>query len=376
MFLHSKESGAAFIRVDVAMEAVFPHHLQIWNEPDGGWAFHGGPRGLRAHPLRRLRGNQAQCARGHRRAGGIMRGSDERGGAWLNAAFSTPGVSSWAKFDIAAVHLRGRAAGLAPALPAWREFLRYWRRYVPLWVTEHGYPSDGRWQGDPAFVGGDRGQAAYLSTTLPTLALAGADQVFVTLRDGGGGQFDSEGILEGTGRPGGTLLRKPAWYAVRHAALSWPPPSARVAGGTLKPAGPCARFQSGGDGRDLLRGTPDGDRLEGLRGADRLDGRAADDCLRGGTGDDRLAGGAGNDRLGAAGGADRLSGGDGGDGGDVLRGGRGWDTFDAGSGRDQIEAADGVRETVRCGRGRDTVTADRADRLIGCERVRRRGAYR
>src|SRR3954447_21843585 len=54
-----------------------------------------------------------------------------------------------------------------------------------------------------------------------------------------------------------------------------------------------------------------------------------------------------------------------------LTGGSGKDRIDGGPGADAIDVADGAAETVHCGRGRDRVTADKADRLIGCE-VRRR----
>lgn len=461
MFVHAKESGAAFIRVDVAMESVFPQfaptgtrdwegldevaelsarhglpvlavlqgtprqdascpdepwlerrlcppvdpvgwgdqagaiasryegridHFQIWNEPDGMWAFRGGPEDYARLLSPAYQAVKREAPGATVVLGGMMQSGDA-GRAWLNAAFSTPGVNAAGKFDIAAVHLRGPADGLGPALPVWRDFLRRWSRDVPVWITEHGYPSDHAWQRDPLFTGGLDAQAGYLSRSLPALATAGADQVFVTLRDGGGGEFDSEGILEGIGQPGGTLHRKPAWYAVRQAALSWPPPPPPpVVVAPPEPTGPCARLQSGGAGRDLLRGSADGDRLEGRRGADVLDGLGANDCLTGGLGgdrlngwlgddellagpgDDSLAGGAGNDQLASGGGADRLSGGD---GDDVLRGGSGRDSFSSGAGRDRIEAADGTAERVLCGPGRDTVTADRADRLYGCERVRR-----
>jgi Ca2+-binding RTX toxin-like protein len=73
-----------------------------------------------------------------------------------------------------------------------------------------------------------------------------------------------------------------------------------------------------------------------------LVGLAGDDCLSGGTGNDTLNGGPGNDR------------------------------FDGGAGNDVINSRDNVRESVTCGLGRqDRVTADRLDRLVGCEIVGR-----
>ena len=81
--------------------------------------------------------------------------------------------------------------------------------------------------------------------------------------------------------------------------------------------------------------------LRGTRGRDRLHGTALGDLLLGG--------------------ADR----------DVLTGYEGRDCLAGGSGNDSIRAADGTRDRVNCGSGRDSVRADRSDRLLGCERVRR-----
>ena len=106
--------------------------------------------------------------------------------------------------------------------------------------------------------------------------------------------------------------------------------------------GACANVQTGSARADRLTGLTLGDRLSGLGGNDVLVGRAGDDCLIGGIGDDTLNGGPGNDRL------------------------------DGGAGNDTINSRDGRREAVTCGTGRqDRVTADRLDRLVGCEIVRR-----
>ena len=87
---------------------------------------------------------------------------------------------------------------------------------------------------------------------------------------------------------------------------------------------------------------------------------AGDDCLSGGSGNDTLTGGTGNDTL--AGDA----------GNDTLRGDAGTDRFSGGAGNDTINSRDQRRETVSCGMGRrDRVTADRVDRLVGCEIVKR-----
>jgi Ca2+-binding RTX toxin-like protein len=125
-------------------------------------------------------------------------------------------------------------------------------------------------------------------------------------------------------------------------------------------AGACANVQTGSAGPDRLTGLALGDRLRGLGGNDVLIGLGGADCLTGGAGNDTLAAGAGNDTLA----------GDAGD--DTLRGDSGTDRFAGGAGNDTINSRDGRRETVDCGIGRrDRVTADRVDRLVGCETVRR-----
>jgi len=87
-------------------------------------------------------------------------------------------------------------------------------------------------------------------------------------------------------------------------------------------------------------------------------GTARSDVLVGTGGNDSLSGFDGNDVLRGLAGADSLN------------GGRGTDRLDGGPGNDTIGAKDGARDRVACGAGRDVVTADRADRLVGCEVVR------
>ncbi len=106
--------------------------------------------------------------------------------------------------------------------------------------------------------------------------------------------------------------------------------------------GACANIQVGSAGPDRLTGLTLGDALRGVGGNDVLIGRAGDDCLTGGAGDD------------------------------TLRGDGGLDRFDGGAGNDTINSRDGRRESVTCGTGRqDRVNADRVDRLLGCELIRR-----
>jgi hypothetical protein len=149
----------------------------------------------------------------------------------------------------------------------------------------------------------------------------------------------------------------------------------------------CANPSFGGRDDDVLLGSSFGDRLYGRQGRDLLRGRAGNDCLFGGEGadvldgdggDDTISGGDGRDRLFGGGGNDRLLGGAKGDelhgdaGNDQLFPGTGRDRVWGGAGNDAISARDGSRDVIDCGAGLDRVTADRRDRLRGCERVSRR----
>ena len=92
------------------------------------------------------------------------------------------------------------AAGLTswrPTSTPFKQFLAGWGFSGPLWITEHGYPSDSAFQYDPGYGSGPAAQAAYLTASLPTLLDAGASEVFVTERDNLGGEFGSEGVLGG-----------------------------------------------------------------------------------------------------------------------------------------------------------------------------------
>ena len=121
--------------------------------------------------------------------------------------------------------------------------------------------------------------------------------------------------------------------------------------------------------RESFNGTRGRDRLIGSVRANTIRGRGGDDLILGGGGNDRLFGEAGNDTIDGETGNDLV---DGGTGNDRLAGGDGRDRVKGGAGADRIDVRDGARDTVDCGKGRDRVTADRKDRLKGCERVKRR----
>lgn len=195
-------------------------NFEIWNEPDSNQAFADNPAGYG-----RVLSDSYDAIKARSGATVVLGGtmySASRGQAFLDNVFRTRNADASHKFDIAAMHLRGSVADMLTNMRRRNRFLKAWGRQVPMWVTEHGYPSDRRWQLDLFFRNGDQGQAQYLSESLPALALAGARQIFVTLGDQGPGPFASEGIVSGLGSVLHPFRPKPAWTIVRDAALHWP----------------------------------------------------------------------------------------------------------------------------------------------------------
>jgi hypothetical protein len=193
-------------------------HWEILNEPDGAWAFGGTPEQY-AHMLRA--GYDAIAARVPEAVvamGGVMTPEDP---AWIERVLATPGADAAHAFDIANLHLRGRERALPELLGAWRDRLARDGFAGPVWVTEHGYPADPAYQVDPAFHGGEAAQAAYLTESVLSLAEAGANEIFVTLRDNLDGGFASEGVVAIDDRAPFAVRRKPAFAAVRRLVDLW-----------------------------------------------------------------------------------------------------------------------------------------------------------
>jgi peptidoglycan/xylan/chitin deacetylase (PgdA/CDA1 family) len=189
---------------------------EIWNEPDNGQFFTGTPaqyaQMLRAaHDAIKAIDGQADVL-----LGGI---SNPGGMSWLAAVFAAAGPDAASAFDIANIHERGWLDALGADVGSWERFLAGYGFTGPLWVTEHGYPSDPSAQYDPAYAAGPVSQATYLTASIPTLIDAGANEVLVTERDNLGGQFASEGLLGGdvvdppVAAP--AVVEKPAYAAVQ-----------------------------------------------------------------------------------------------------------------------------------------------------------------
>ena len=194
--------------------------IEVWNEPDGAWAFDGTPeqyagmlKATHTAVKRRFPGVTVLI-------GGAM---SSRSRGWYGRVLAAGAARS---FDVANVHVRGRVDALGPAVGGWRRFFRRHGHRGPLWVTETGYPSDARSQYDARYRGGELAQARYIRAALPTLLRAGAEQIFVTMRDGWRSEFGadsafaSEGVVEMGERAPYTTRRKAAFEVVRSLAAS------------------------------------------------------------------------------------------------------------------------------------------------------------
>jgi hypothetical protein len=198
-------------------------HWEILNEPDAAWAFTGGPEDYArmlsaAHDQIKARVPEARIV-----MGGVEQPETQD---WVQRVFATPGADAARKFDVAAVHLRLRLRDVMPNLAA---DLRAWRQLLaangftgPVWVTEHGYPADPAFQRAPAYQGGDAAQAAFLRDSVRLLTGAGADQVFVTLRDNLWGEYLSEGLVHiDEAQPHYPAARRPAFGVVQELGGGW-----------------------------------------------------------------------------------------------------------------------------------------------------------
>lgn len=188
---------------------------EVLNEPDGRWAYLGAAADYARHLTATAAAIHAANPRARVLLGGVMTLASRR---WLREVFAAACGAARA-IDVATVHVRGRLASLPRVVRRWRAFFARHGARVPLWITEHGYPSDPTQQTDPAYHQGEAAQAAYLVRSLPALLRAGAARVFVTERDNLHGAFASEGLL------GGTVADPP----VAHPVIRWKPSAAAFA---------------------------------------------------------------------------------------------------------------------------------------------------
>jgi hypothetical protein len=192
-------------------------HWEIWNEPDADWAFKGTAEDYARMLSAAYDAIHARVPGARVVLGGVERPRERE---WIERMFATPGTGAARKFDIGALHLRVRLRNEVSDLPdyfrAWRDLLAEHGFRGPVWVTEHGYPADPQFQWDPAYRGGDAAQAEFLRDSITGLSRAGAEQVFVTLRDNLWGEYLSEGIVSiDQADPAHPAVRRPAFETVR-----------------------------------------------------------------------------------------------------------------------------------------------------------------
>ena len=196
-------------------------HFEILNEPDLGKFFYGNVEQYGAMLNAAADGIHAANPDAKVLLGGISGVSDT---AFTDRLFaSNPSLAS--KIDISNIHLRSSAWGAGKIVKRWKEYFVAHGVKGPLWLTEFGYPSDSLFQFDINYRGGEQQQADFLKDVLPRVLAAGADMIFVTAREWGGGQFASEGILDTpdplTAFP--AVRRKPAFQVVKAAAANLQP---------------------------------------------------------------------------------------------------------------------------------------------------------
>jgi hypothetical protein len=196
-------------------------HFEILNEPDSGQFFYGNVEQYGAMLNAAADGIHAANPNAKVLLGGISGVSDTTFTDQLFA--SNPSLAS--KIDISNIHLRSSAWGAGKIVARWKEYFAAHGVKGPLWLTEFGYPSDSLFQFDINYRGGEQQQADFLQDVLPRVLAAGAEMIFVTAREWGGGQFASEGILDAPDPlPEFPLVRrKPAFQVVKAAAANLQP---------------------------------------------------------------------------------------------------------------------------------------------------------
>jgi hypothetical protein len=189
---------------------------QVLSEPDNPLMFHGS---LDDYARRLVASSGAIRAGGGRVVLADLASEDRL--AYLGRLLKRPGVSG--SFDVAAMSLRGSVRSVVAGARKWRRALAAGGFRGPVWVTEHGYPADTRYQWDPDYRGGAAAQARYLAASLPRL-LELAQRVFVTLRDSRGGPWASEGLLTGSvldpPQPDPVVVRRPAARVFQRLAVT------------------------------------------------------------------------------------------------------------------------------------------------------------
>jgi hypothetical protein len=221
-----------------------------------------------------------------------------------------------------------------------------------------------------------------LGGTGALLSLAGTSQQATQGVISSGGSFADPSAVAYTPLAGGPLLVADRSAAGGTGALFTIDPATGAqsvvssGGSFVEPAGvavvppPCRGFSvdfAGSQQNDEIVGSSGSEAIAAVGGDDAVGAAEGGDLVCGGEGDDELLGDRPETDF-------RLVGRDilvGGGGSDELDGGLASDRLVGGPDGDRLRAKGGSKDRLNCGGGRDRATADRKDRLRGCERVKR-----
>src|SRR5215208_4077125 len=130
---------------------------QVLNEPNNRYVFAGSVRDYARILIATSRAIRSVNPRARIVLGGL---GGPQMQVWPAQLLAIPGTRR--AFDVASVHLRGRLKVVKSAVGFWRRRFDSLGFHGPIWATEHGYPTDPRYQWDRRFLGVP-GQARYLS---------------------------------------------------------------------------------------------------------------------------------------------------------------------------------------------------------------------
>src|SRR5215207_3632366 len=133
---------------------------QVLNEPNNRYVFAGGVRDYARVLIATSGAIRAVNPSARIVLGGL---GGPRMQVWPAELLAIPGTRR--AFDVASVHLRGRLKVVKSAVGFWRRRLDSLGFHGPIWATEHGYPTEPKYQWDRRFFG-VQGQARYLSRSL------------------------------------------------------------------------------------------------------------------------------------------------------------------------------------------------------------------
>ena len=120
--MDAAEWGEQAGRVAAHFDGVIDH-IQIGNEPDGGWAFFGDAAGDYARMLSAAYDEIHFQAPGTKVVLGPTMRLNAEGADWLDQVFRTPGANAAQKPDVASMHLRGWMSQMTDAMHQRRAFL-------------------------------------------------------------------------------------------------------------------------------------------------------------------------------------------------------------------------------------------------------------